>query len=188
VRVLDTSVHGIDGVILLELNRHEDERGFFVETFKDDTYRNVGLSEPFVQDNLSHSKKHVLRGLHYQRRQGKLVTVVRGEIFDVGVDIRPDSADFGRWVGTTLSASNRRQVYLPPGFAHAFCVLSDEADVWYKTTDIYRPGEEGGLLWNDPAIGIEWPAEIENPILSTRDQAHPTLNQLDRTSLPSRNP
>lgn len=188
MKVLDTSINGIDGVILLEPKRHEDARGFFMETFQDDAYRQAGVSGPFVQDNLSHSQKHVLRGLHYQRRQGKLITVVCGEIFDVAVDIRPDSADFGRWMGTTLSAHNRRQVYLPPGFAHGFCVLSDQADVWYKTTDIYRPEEEGGLLWNDPAIGIEWPAEVENPILSTRDQAHPTLDQLDRASLPSGNP
>lgn len=183
---MKTRETSIPEVILIEPARHEDARGFFMEMFREGPYREVGVSGPFVQDNLSHSKRHVLRGLHFQRRQGKLVSVVRGEIFDVAVDIRPDSAHYGQWVGTTLSAKNRRQVYLPPGFAHGFCVLSDEADVWYKTTDVYRPEEEGGLLWNDPALGITWPEEVVEPILSPRDRAHPTLARLDRSRLPTR--
>lgn len=173
----------IEGVVLLEPERHRDERGFFMETFREGPYGNAGVIGPFVQDNFSHSKRHVLRGLHFQRRQGKLVTVVRGEIFDVAVDIRPDSASFGRWIGTCLSSDNGRQLYLPPGFAHGFCVLSDLADVWYKTTDIYRPEEEGGIRWNDPGLGIAWPAEVSEPILSQRDRAHPTLAEIDRARL-----
>lgn len=173
-------------VVLLEPNCFEDERGSFMETFRDDAYRELGVTGPFVQDNLSRSKRHVLRGLHYQKRQGKLVTVVRGEIFDVAVDIRPDSDAFGKWLGTTLSAANRRQIYLPPGFAHGFCVLSNEADVWYKTTDVYRPEDEGGFRWDDPAIGIAWPSAIGSPILSQRGQEHPSLDEVDRERLPSR--
>lgn len=183
MKILETS---IPGVVLIEPKCHEDGRGFFMETFREQPYRDAGVPGPFLQDNFSHSNRHVLRGLHFQRRQGKLVTVVRGEIFDVAVDIRPDSTYFGRWVGTSLSAKNHRQLYLPPGFAHGFCVVSDEADVWYKTTDIYRPEDEGGLLWNDPALGITWPDELVEPILSARDRAHPTLDELDRSRLPTR--
>ena len=172
----------LPGVILFEPKRFEDERGFFMETFKEGPYREAGVDSPFVQDNLSHSKRNVLRGLHYQLRQGKLVSVIRGEVFDVSVDIRPDSEHFGKWVGIVLSRENGRQLYLPPGFAHGFCVLSEDADVWYKTTDVYRPEDEGGVIWNDPTIGIDWP--VSEPILSPRDREHPRLGELDHASLP----
>ena len=168
-------------VVLFEPRRHEDARGFFLETFREGPYRDAGVDARFVQDNLSHSTKHVLRGLHFQRHQGKLISVVHGEIFDVAVDVRPDSERFGQWVSSRLSATNHRQLYLPPGFAHGFCVLSDEADVWYKTTDIYRPEEEGGLLWNDPRLAIDWP--VSDPLLSDRDGKNPRLDELDPSKL-----
>lgn len=178
MKVVSTS---LPGVVLLEPARYDDERGFFMETFREGRYHEAGLGLRFVQDNLSHSTKHVLRGLHFQKRQAKLVTVVRGEIFDVAVDVRPDSENFRRWVGGRLSADNHRQLYLPPGFAHGFCVLSDEADVWYKTTDVYRPEEESGILWNDPKLGITWP--VAEPVLSRRDQANPRLDELSSDRL-----
>jgi dTDP-4-dehydrorhamnose 3,5-epimerase len=164
-------------VLLIVPVRHRDGRGFFAETFKAPSYRRAGISGVFVQDNWSHSRRHVLRGVHYQRHQGKLVTVVRGAIFDVAVDIRPDSQSFGRWFGTELSSENHHQIYVPAGFGHGFCVTSDEADVWYKTTDVYRPEEEGGIRWDDPDIGIEWP--VEHPIVSERDRRHPGLKDID---------
>jgi len=168
-------------VLLFEPKRHEDARGFFLETFQEGRYRDAGVDARFVQDNLSHSTKHVLRGLHFQRNQGKLISVVHGEVFDVAVDIRPDSARFGHWVSSQLSASNHRQLYIPPGFAHGFCVLSNEADVWYKTTDIYRREEEGGILWNDTRLAIDWPTK--EPLLSDRDGANPRLDELDHSTL-----
>jgi dTDP-4-dehydrorhamnose 3,5-epimerase len=181
VKVFSGTLHG---VIFFEPVRRQDSRGYFVETFKEEPYRRAGVEDPFVQDNLSHSRRNVLRGLHFQRRQGKLVTVVRGEIFDVAVDIRPESETFGRWLGTTLSERDGRQLYLPPGFAHGFQVLSDDADVWYKATDVYRPEEEGGIRWDDPDLGIEWP--LGDPIVSDRDRKHPTLKDVDRKFLLSR--
>lgn len=181
MKVVDGS---LPGVLMIETHRHEDGRGFFLETFQEDSYRAAGIRGGFVQDNWSHSRRRVLRGLHFQRRQGKLVTVVRGEIFDVAVDIRPDSETFGRWLGTTLSAENHRQLFIPPGFAHGFCAVSELADVWYKTTDIYRPQEEGGVRWNDPDLGIEWP--IEDPILSDRDRRQPLLKEIPRENLITR--
>ncbi len=171
----------LPGVVLLEPERHEDGRGFFVEMYRESRYREAGVGPVFVQDNLSHSLRHVLRGLHFQKRQGKLVSVVRGEIFDVAVDVRPDSETFARWVGIRLSDASHRQIFVPPGFAHGFCVLSDEADVWYKTTDVYRPEEECGVLWDDPRIGIEWP--ISQPVLSPRDRVNPRLDDLGRDRL-----
>lgn len=171
----------IPGVLLFEPVRREDSRGFFVETFKDEPYRRAGVVGAFVQDNLSRSRRNVLRGLHYQRRQGKLITVVRGEVFDVAVDIRPDSASFGRWVGTTLSDENGVQLWVPPGFAHGFAVVTDEADVWYKTTDVYRPEEEGGIRWDDPDLAIEWP--VSEPLVSDRDRRHPALKEVDKDRL-----
>ena len=170
-------------VILLELKRYSDARGTFMETFREGVYREAGVSGPFVQDNLSHSRKHVLRGLHFQKHQGKLVTVVSGEIFDVAVDIRPDSSHFGRWTGAILSSENHRQLYIPSGFAHGFCVLSEEAAVWYKTSRTYRPEEEGGLAWDDPTVSVDWP--LATPILSERDQNHPRLEAIDRSLLVS---
>jgi dTDP-4-dehydrorhamnose 3,5-epimerase len=181
VNVIECS---LPGVVILEAARHGDERGFFLETFKAESYRLAGLGNAFVQDNWSRSKRHVLRGLHYQRRQGKLLTVVRGEVYDVAVDIRPDSETFGKWVGMSLSEENHRQLFVPPGFAHGFCVVSELADVWYKTTDVYRPEHEGGVRWNDPALGIDWP--IESPILSERDRHQPLLKDIPPAALITR--
>jgi dTDP-4-dehydrorhamnose 3,5-epimerase len=171
----------LEGLLVLEPVRHQDHRGHFLEAFKDGTYRDAGLRDAFVQDNLSHSHRNVLRGLHYQRRQGKLVTVVRGEIFDVAIDIRPDSPSFGRSHTVTLSWETTRQLYLPPGFAHGFCAISEEADVWYKATDVYRPEEEGGIRWDDPDLEIDWP--VREPIVSDRDRRHPFLKDIDRRRL-----
>ena len=171
-------------VLLITPVCYEDHRGFFMETWHQEVYRQAGLPERFVQDNRSHSKKGVLRGLHYQLRhpQGKLVYPVTGAIFDVAVDIRPDSVTFGRWTGAELSLENHRQIYVPPGFAHGFVVLSESADVVYKCTDFYAPGDEYGLLWCDPDIGIDWPTA--SPILSDKDRLAPALKQIPRAHLP----
>lgn len=169
----------IPEVILVKPKVFSDERGFFMETYKRSDFATFGIGEHFVQDNHSRSKKGVLRGLHYQRRpkaQGKLVRVVVGEIFDVGVDIRKDSPTCGKWVGEGLSAENKRMLYIPPGFAHGFCVLSEVAEVLYKTTEEYAPEYDAGIRWNDPEIGIHWP--IEHPILSDKDAGLPLLREL----------
>jgi dTDP-4-dehydrorhamnose 3,5-epimerase len=160
-------------VILIEPQVFGDERGFFIESFNQRRFDEVvGQPISFVQDNHSRSLKGVLRGLHYQTKhtQGKLVRVVAGEIFDVAVDIRRGSPTFGRWVGETLSATNKRQLWVPAGFAHGFLVLSDSAEVLYKTTDYYAPSYDRSILWSDPAIGITWPI-TDQPILSAKDQA-----------------
>ncbi len=174
----------LEGVILFEPVRYQDARGLLVETFKEPAYREAGLDAVFVQDNLSLSRRNVVRGLHYQRRQGKLITVVRGEIQDVAVDIRPDSKTFGRSVQARLSGEDHRQIYIPPGFAHGFSVLSEEACVWYKTTDVYRPEEEGGIRWDDPDLAIDW--RVQEPIVSDRDRCHPLLKDVDRSALVTR--
>jgi dTDP-4-dehydrorhamnose 3,5-epimerase len=168
----------LDGVILVAPDLHRDERGFFLETYHRDKYAAGGIPETFVQDNQSFSYQRVLRGLHAQLQypQGKLVRAIVGEIFDVAVDIRPDSPTFGRWVGATLSAENAHQLYVPPGFAHGFCVLSEEAHVQYKCTDVYRPGDEIGVVWNDPEIGIEWP--VPDPVLNKKDREAPRLAEI----------
>jgi dTDP-4-dehydrorhamnose 3,5-epimerase len=171
-------------VLLFEPVRHQDPRGLLVETFKQSAYRDAGLDAVFVQDNLSFSRRGVLRGLHYQRRQGKLITVVQGEVQDVAVDVRPDSATFGRCIGVTLSGEDHRQIYIPPGFAHGFSVLSEEAYVWYKTTDVYRPAEEGGIRWDDPDLAIDW--KVQDPMVSDRDRRHPLLKDVDRSALITR--
>jgi dTDP-4-dehydrorhamnose 3,5-epimerase len=165
-------------VILIEPDVYRDARGFFVETFREDHYRAAGIEGPFVQDNHSQSVASTLRGLHLQvgRPQGKLIRVVEGRIFDVAVDVRRGSPSFGRWVGIEMSAEDFRQCYVPPGFAHGFCVLSPVAQIEYKCTDFYSPAHEVGIAWNDPAIGIAWP--IERPVLSDRDRTHPRLDQL----------
>lgn len=163
----------IPDVILLEPKVFGDDRGFFMETFNQrDFEAATGLGLHFVQDNHSRSQRGVLRGLHYQIRQpqGKLVRVVSGEIFDVAVDLRRHSPSFGRWVGCTLSAENKRQMWVPEGFAHGFLVLSETADVLYKTTDYYAPAHERCLAWNDPGLGIEWPLNGLQPLLSAKDQ------------------
>jgi dTDP-4-dehydrorhamnose 3,5-epimerase len=174
----------LEGVLLFAPTPHRDARGFLVETYKEPAYRELGLDATFVQANLTLSRKGVLRGLHYQRRQGKLVTVVRGEIQDVAVDIRPDSETFGRRVEARLSAEEQPQIYVPPGFAHGFSVLSDEAYVWYMTTDIYRPTEEGGIRFDDPDLAIDW--RVESPLVSERDRQHPFLRDIDRNALVTR--
>ena len=162
----------IPEVILFEPKVFGDERGFFFESFNDREFTEaVGRPVTFVQDNHSRSRKGVLRGLHYQlppHAQGKLVRVVAGEVFDVAVDIREGSPGFGQWVGQVLSESNKRQLWIPPGFAHAFLTLSDSADFLYKTTDFYAPAAERCILWNDPEIGIVWPFEGE-PLVSAKD-------------------
>jgi dTDP-4-dehydrorhamnose 3,5-epimerase len=165
-------------VILVEPDVHRDVRGFFVETYHLEKYRAGGIPGPFVQDNHSRSVQGTLRGLHAQRRrpQGKLVRAVDGEMFDVAVDLRRGSATFGRWVGVRLSGENFRQLYVPPGFAHGFCVLSEVVHVEYKCTDFYDAADEIGLAWNDPDVGIEWP--IRDPIISDKDRKLPTLREL----------
>ncbi|WP_417504262.1 dTDP-4-dehydrorhamnose 3,5-epimerase [Marinomonas gallaica] len=170
----------IADVVIIEPKVFGDERGFFLETFQAERYQEMaGIDLPFVQDNHSRSGKNVLRGLHFQKSkpQGKLVRVVRGEVFDVAVDIRPDSPTYGQWAGVSLSEENKRQFWVPPGLAHGFVVLSDIADFEYKCTDYYDPSDEGCLIWNDASIGIEWPQGIE-PILSTKDELGLTLEQL----------
>ena len=168
----------IPGTIIIEPKVFGDARGFFLETFQANRYAEAGIKESFVQDNHSHSAFGVLRGLHFQRQhpQGKLVFVTQGEVFDVAVDLRPDSPAFGRWVGVTLSADNHRQFYVPPGCAHGFCVVSPSADFQYKCTDYYQPQDEGCVRWDDPDIGIAWP--ISNPSLSAKDAAAPFLKDL----------
>jgi len=159
-----------------------DQRGFFMETYHARKFRDLGLDESFVQDNHSGSRQGTLRGLHYQIRQaqGKLVRAVVGEVFDVAVDIRRSSPTFGQWVGVVLSAENRRQLWVPPGFAHGFYVLSEWAEIVYKVTDFYAPEWERTLLWNDPAIGIDWPLiDDKPPILSPKDAAGLPLDQAE---------
>ena len=151
----------IEGLKVITPTVFGDERGYFMETYNYNDYKEAGLNMTFVQDNQSMSVKGVLRGLHFQKQypQGKLVRAVRGTVFDVAVDLRSDSKTYGKWFGVTLSAENKKQFYIPEGFAHGFLVLSDEAEFAYKCTDFYHPGDEGGLLWSDPEIGVEWPIE-----------------------------
>jgi dTDP-4-dehydrorhamnose 3,5-epimerase len=172
----------IPDVILFEPRVFGDERGFFYESFNEREFTEaVGRSVTFVQDNHSRSRKGVLRGLHYQlppHAQGKLVRVVAGEVFDVAVDIRKGSPTFGQWVGEILSEGNKRQLWIPPGFAHAFVTLSDSADFLYKTTDFYAPAAERCIVWNDVQIGIEWP-NIGSPIVSSKDAAGVLLSEAE---------
>jgi len=169
----------LPGVIVLEPRVFEDPRGFFFESYHAERYARAGLPEHFVQDNHSRSIPGALRGLHYQLRhpQGKLVRVLRGAIWDVAVDIRRGSPTFGRWVGVELSADNKRQLYVPPGFAHGFCVPTEESEVEYKCTAFYVSEDERGIAWNDPALGIAWP--ITTPLLSDKDRAFPRLAMAD---------
>jgi len=174
----------LPGVLLIEPMVFEDDRGYFMETYHTGKYSEAGLDQAFVQDNHSQSRQFTLRGLHYQLKhpQGKLVYVITGEILDIAVDIRSGSPTFGRWTGTLLSDKNKRQLFIPGGFAHGFCVLSEIADVIYKCTDVYTPGDEYGILWSDPAIDIVWP--IENPGLSEKDAKSPLLNDVPEEHLP----
>lgn len=176
---------GIPGVLLIEPRVFEDQRGFFLETWNQDRYRLAGFPDvDFVQDNHSRSRRGVLRGMHFQLRhpQGKLLQVARGSVFNVSVDIRRGSPSFGRWVGYELTDANHRQLWVPPGFAHGFCVLSESVDLIYKCTDFYRPEDEMGLLWNDPDIGVAWP--VDQPLLSAKDEHNPRLADLPDASLP----
>jgi dTDP-4-dehydrorhamnose 3,5-epimerase len=174
----------LPGVLLIEPTVFGDARGFFLESFHAQRYAEAGMPGPFVQDNHSRSRQGVLRGLHYQLQhpQVKLVWVTHGEVFDVAADIRQGSPTFGRWVGVVLTASNHRQLYVPAGFAHGFCVLSDTADFLYKCDDFYHPDDEGGILWCDPDLAISWP--VATPIVSPKDEGYPRLAEVPPTRLP----
>jgi dTDP-4-dehydrorhamnose 3,5-epimerase len=175
LKVVETA---LPGVLIIKPRVFGDSRGFFIESYQVERYREAGIELPFVQDNHSRSGKGVLRGLHFQRTrpQGKLVRVSRGAVWDVAVDVNPRSPTFGRYVGTELNDENHHQLWVPPGYAHGFCVLSDFADFEYKCTDLYFPEDEGALLWNDPDVNIPWP--VENPLLSAKDRGNPTLREL----------
>lgn len=164
----------IEGVLLIKPQVFGDERGYFVETWQKERYEAAGINLPFVQDNHSKSTKGILHGLHFQKQhpQGKLVMVSLGEVFDVAVDIRKGSPTFGKWFGAILNQENQNQLWIPPGMAHGFVVLSDVAHFHYKCTDFYHPGDEGSIRWNDPTIGIDWPYK-EEPVLSAKDQIAP---------------
>lgn len=185
IKIIEQS---LPGVLLIEPRVFEDSRGFFLETFHRRKYADGSMGREFLQDNHSHSRHGVLRGLHYQLRhpQGKLIYVVRGEIFDVAVDIRQGAPTFGQWVGTILSSGNKRQLYVPEGFAHGFCVISETADVIYKCTELYAPEDEYGLLWSDPAVGIQWP--LDAPVLSGKDLRNPQLKDIPADFLPTFTP
>jgi dTDP-4-dehydrorhamnose 3,5-epimerase len=174
----------LQGVHIIEPRVVTDSRGFFMETWQADRYQQAHIPGPFVQDNYSYSTRGVLRGLHYQLKhpQGKLVQVLQGEVFDVAVDIRHGSPTFGRWTGVILSGDNHRQLYIAPGFAHGFCVLSETAQFLYKCTDFYAPGDEYGLRWDDAALDIEWP--VTTPLLAEKDRHYPTLSTVPREHLP----
>ena len=183
----DTS---IEGVKIVDVNAYGDSRGYFMETYKQSDFVAGGIGCVFVQDNQSSSTRGVLRGLHFQidHPQSKLVRVVSGKVFDVAVDLRKDSATYGKWEGVVLSAENKRQFFIPRGFAHGFLVLSDSAEFCYKCDDVYHPGDEGGLMWNDPKIGIEWPAldgddlfDESQLVLSDKDRRHPPLSALQNS-------
>ncbi|MGW8325171.1 MAG: dTDP-4-dehydrorhamnose 3,5-epimerase [Desulfobacterales bacterium] len=175
----------IEGILIIEPKTFKDKRGFFMETYNQDRYNKSGINATFVQDNLSYSMKNTLRGLHFQIKhpQAKLIQVISGKIFDVAVDLRPGFATFGKWTGFHLSGENRRQVFIPEGFAHGFCVLSESALFHYKCSDFYAPDDEGGIIWSDPDIGIEWP--VENPIVSEKDKQFRKLSDLIADELPS---
>lgn len=171
----------LKGVFLLEPDVHGDARGFFMESYNQRDFREaIGFAPTFVQDNHSRSAKGVLRGMHYQigQPQGKLVRVARGRVFDVAVDLRKSSPTFGQWTGAELSDDNHKQIWIPVGFAHGFCVLSEMADFLYKTTDFYAPEQERCLLWDDPAVGIEWPIDFA-PLLSEKDKQGLPLSQAE---------
>lgn len=179
MKVIETN---LPGVIIIEPIVFGDSRGFFKETFHAQRYRDVGIPYDFVQDNHSRSQKGVLRGLHFQiaKPQGKLVSCSQGAVFDVVVDVDRMSATFGQYVGIELTEDNHRQLWVPPGYAHGFCVLTNTADFQYKCTDYYDPSDEGGLIWNDHDVGIEWP--IAQPLLSNKDAKLPNLRELANQS------
>jgi len=180
----------IDGIYIIEPKVFGDNRGYFMETYNKEQFAEVGLNMTFVQDNESKSSKGVLRGLHFQKKhsQGKLVRVTKGEVFDVAVDLRTGSKTYGQWEGVILNKENKKQFYIPKGFAHGFLVISDEAVFNYKCTDFYAPEYDGGVMWNDPDINIKWPLEgIENILLSEKDKKHPNLKDLDLSQYPDFN-
>lgn len=170
----------VPGIVIIEPTVFGDDRGYFMETYHRDEFAAAGIEDAFVQDNQSMSHKGVLRGLHFQKSntQGKLVRVISGRVFDVGVDVRPGSPMFGRWAAAELSSENKRQFYVPQGFAHGFLVLSETAEFTYKCTDVYTPSVEGGIRWDDPDIGIQWPLEGQ-PALSSKDAVLPFLKDMD---------
>ena len=175
---------GIDGLVVISPTVFGDERGYFMETYNQNDFNEIGIDTVFVQDNQSCSKKGVIRGLHFQKNfpQSKLVRVVNGAVYDVAVDLRIESPTFGKYYGVVLSAENKKQFFIPRGFAHGFVVLSDVAEFVYKCDDFYHPNDEGGLIWNDPEIGISWPLKeaggIDNLIFSEKDQKWPTLLEM----------
>ncbi|MBE6799540.1 MAG: dTDP-4-dehydrorhamnose 3,5-epimerase [Ruminococcaceae bacterium] len=173
----------IEGVMIIEPTAFGDDRGYFMETYQYNDFAAAGIDVKFVQDNQSMSKKGVLRGLHFQKQfpQSKLVRVIRGEVYDVAVDLREGSPTYGKYVGVLLSAENKRQFFIPKNFAHGFLVVSDEAEFVYKVDDFYHPNDEGGLLWNDPTVGVEWPIEDGMEIiLSEKDKINPTLENIKK--------
>ena len=174
----------LSGVLIVEPDVFADERGFFLETWSTTRYEEAGIPGPFVQDNVSLSRKGILRGLHFQhpQSQGKLVQILSGEVVDVAVDIRVDSPTFGQWISEVLSGTNHRQIYVPPGLAHGYCVTSETALFSYKCTDFYDPATEGGIIWNDPDLGIDWP--VDEPLLSPKDAGYPRLKDISRDKLP----
>lgn len=178
----------MQGLLLIEPKVFSDDRGFFLETYQRDRYTEFGINDNFIQDNLSRSKKGVLRGLHFQvkRPQSQLVSVVRGSVYDVVVDVRPASPTFGQWYGVELSDINARQLYMAPGFAHGFCVLSDWADFKYKVNRKYDHSDEGGLVWNDPEVNIIWP--VKDLQIIERDAAFPLLKNIPLNELPHNPP
>lgn len=168
----------IDGVYIIDVKTYGDERGYFMETYKESDFKEAGLNYTFVQDNQSSSRRGVLRGLHFQKThpQAKLVRVIKGEVFDVAVDLRKGSKTYGKWVGVLLSEDNHRQFMIPRGFAHGFIVVSDYAEFAYKCDELYHPEDEGGIMWNDPDISVEWP-DVGEIILSEKDKKHPPLSE-----------
>ena len=186
IKVKSTS---LEGFLIVEPNCYKDDRGFFLETYQEDIYKAAGITEKFVQDNQSRSIKGVIRGMHFQvnRPQAQIVTIMRGLVFDVGVDLRQNSPTFGRWHGVELSDVGQRQVYMAPGIAHGFCVLSDLADLHYKVSRFYDPDDECGMVWNDSEVNIDWPSIT--PLIHQRDATYQSLSQLiDNHQLPQNLP
>ncbi len=181
MKIINTKINGL---IVIEPKIFEDDRGFFFESYQKNRYEDFGITSTFVQDNISYSKKNTLRGLHFQinNPQAKLVQVIYGEIYDVAVDLRANSPQFGEWFGVLLSGKNRKQLYIPEGFAHGFCVISETATFSYKCSDFYNPSDEGGIIWSDSEIKIDWP--VKNPVLSQKDTKYKQLSQLDSHELP----
>ena len=181
---MKTSETELDGVLIIEPDVFDDQRGFFFETYNQNRYQEIGVTSDFVQDNLSFSRKGTLRGLHYQHPhdQAKLAQVIQGEVFDVVVDIRRGSTSFGKWVGQYLSGDNKTQIFIPAGFAHGFCVLSETALFHYKCSDFYAPQCEGGILWSDPDVAIDWP--VDSPIVSEKDARFSILKDIEEDGLP----